>query len=419
MSTLVQNATGTADITAQARPAQDRWLFSIDLLRGLAALLVFLFHAEGMLWRRQGPTDIFQGNAGPFFESQSVTNVVSYLAFGFGFLGVPLFFVISGFCIHLPLAGKSTALDPRSFAIRRFFRLYPLYFIVVVCVMALLRVKYGDGSQVTWPNFLGHLVFWHFNVPAGKPVMGISPVLWSIAVEVQFYVIYALLLPVLRRMGFARATMLFLAIGIAYRIAYSLLHGDGSWPRPMAPSLFAPIRFGEWLLGAWIAEAFVRGKLAASVFRRAGAPIGAVLLAASIATVAATRVDREWLDIPCCLAFAAILAGMLAREQDAGGGGVVARCFRRAARFLGERSYSLYLVHFTVLNVAIEVAARFVHVQDKNTMGGTPAMLAAVLLGVIATLGVTEASYRLVEAPSHRLARRLSRRVATARTESR
>ncbi len=118
-----------------------------------------MFHAEGIVLRPAQATDVFQGNARPFFESQSVANVVSYLAFGFGFLGVPLFFVISGFCIHLPLAGKSTPLDPRSFAIRRFFRLYPLYFIVFVCVMALARRPSTElAPTATWASFLGHLV---------------------------------------------------------------------------------------------------------------------------------------------------------------------------------------------------------------------------------------------------------------------
>jgi peptidoglycan/LPS O-acetylase OafA/YrhL len=390
-----------------ARPGQDRWLFSIDLLRGIAALAVFLFHAEGMVWRRQGTLDMFQGRAVEFFSSRSALDLGSYLSFGLGFLGVPLFFVISGFCIHLPLAGKAAPLDPRSFAVRRFLRLYPLYLVVVVVVTALLSLKPGNDGLVSWPNFLGHLVFWHFNVPPGAPGMGVSPVLWSIAVEVQFYVLYALLLPVLRRAGFGRSALVFLGTGLVYRLLFAGLDGAHAFPRPLDPSLFAPARFGEWLLGAWIAEAFVRDGLRAR-WHRLGVGAGALVLALAIGGVVWTAVDRSWVEVPCGVGFALVLTGLLARERAVGPPRWGA--LGSAARFLGDRSYSLYLVHFTVLNVAVEGAARLMHAQDKNALGATPVMGAAVLLGVLATFGVTEVTYGLVEAPSHRLARRLSRR---------
>src|ERR1051325_5476486 len=109
-----------ASETVGRKGSGDRWLFSVDLLRGLAAFAVFIFHAEGMFWRRPVPTDPFQGQLSAFMEGRSPASLVSFLICGFGFLGVPLFFVISGFCIHLPLAGKAKPLEPRSFAVRRF-----------------------------------------------------------------------------------------------------------------------------------------------------------------------------------------------------------------------------------------------------------------------------------------------------------
>lgn len=395
------------------KPAS-RWLFSIDLCRGVAATAVFLHHADGMTWRRH-PMEMFEGHAAEFFRARSLPDILSYVLFGFGFLGVPLFFVISGFCIHLPLAGNERPLDRRAFAIRRFFRLYPLYLVVVLTVFALMRLKHaGADGGVTAANLVGHLVFWLFNTPPSDPGMGISPVLWSIAVEVQFYILYALLLPLLRLIGFRRSALLFLGIDLGYRIAFDALGGrDAGIPRPFTPMLFAPARFGEWLLGAWIAESYVRGALTQSVravpFRIV---TGLIILVASIPVVAITGVPRFWLDIPAGIAFALVLSAILAREQRRGP--PTPNLFTRAATWLGDRSYSLYLVHFTVINVVIEAAARLMHTPDKDAIAGRPPMFLAIALAAIAVLITTDLAYRLIEAPSHRLARRLSRRGESA-----
>ena len=120
-----------------------RWLFTIDLLRGVAATLVVLYHAHLLFWRTP-VNNIFEGHAREFFTQHSAAaEVVSYmLGLGFGYLGVSLFFVISGFCIHLPLAGSNTPLKVGPYAIRRFFRLSPLYFVVMCGAFALQAIAH-------------------------------------------------------------------------------------------------------------------------------------------------------------------------------------------------------------------------------------------------------------------------------------
>jgi peptidoglycan/LPS O-acetylase OafA/YrhL len=99
-------------------------LISIDALRGAAALAVVFFHATSQAR--------FVGTAGtPRWIGVPVATVISY-----GYIGVYLFFVISGFCIHLrwakaKAAGREPSIDFFAFWKRRIRRLYPPYLIAM------------------------------------------------------------------------------------------------------------------------------------------------------------------------------------------------------------------------------------------------------------------------------------------------
>src|SRR5688500_8166528 len=100
-------------------------LITIDFLRGIAAIGVMLYHA---------------GNTGIFVKRGEVAQVswlesIGIYPISFGFTGVYLFFVISGFCIHLRWVKSATnqdtgkPLDFISFWKRRFQRIYPAYIV--------------------------------------------------------------------------------------------------------------------------------------------------------------------------------------------------------------------------------------------------------------------------------------------------
>lgn len=104
----------------------------IDSLRGIAASAVVFYH----LWNRFDPGA--NSHHGAISLPHGGAAAISMFLFGFGYLGVNLFFVVSGFCIHLPQATKfyATGSDKFSagkFAKRRFWRLYPAYFASLVC----------------------------------------------------------------------------------------------------------------------------------------------------------------------------------------------------------------------------------------------------------------------------------------------
>jgi peptidoglycan/LPS O-acetylase OafA/YrhL len=160
-------------------------------------------------------------------------------------------------------------------------------------------------------------------------------------------------------------------------------------------------------MGAWIAEAYATGALRAIPRLLANAFLATLFVIAYVCIVILGRFDRTTLDVPATLGFAVLVAALLRAEEDsphALSGGA------RFARWLGVRSYSFYLCHYTVIASSIELYARLRKVPDKNAWGGSPELLFATFFGLVAALFTADLLYRFVEAPSHRLARTLASR---------
>lgn len=152
-------------------PPHQKYLRGFDALRGLAAAFVAFAHC----WWATYPI---------FAASQMAAPFVAY-----GSKGVPIFAVLSGFLIYRSslLAVKSVA-ELRAYIIRRFFRIYPVYFLgIILCALM--------EQYVSNPNFsqLGYLVsdifmLTTFNWPGGYA----NPPTWSLYIEVAFYAVLPL-----------------------------------------------------------------------------------------------------------------------------------------------------------------------------------------------------------------------------------
>jgi peptidoglycan/LPS O-acetylase OafA/YrhL len=168
-------------------------LRGIDALRGAAALGVVLYHA------------VEQGDK--FLPHNLLQYPVRLVQFGasFGYIGVFLFFVISGFCIHLQWArGKAAGIEPEirfgAFWKRRIRRLYPPY--VITLLLFLLLTAFTVGINVThfFVYDLGmHLLMLHNLDP--NTCYTINGVFWTLAIEEQLYLAYFLLLFIRVRWG--------------------------------------------------------------------------------------------------------------------------------------------------------------------------------------------------------------------------
>ena len=235
--------------TAPALPSRLR---SIDLLRGVAALGVLCFHSLPPV-----------GAAGP-----GALFYLPWLVINHGFLGVPLFFVISGFCIHLRWAKsyaqtKNENVDFLEFWKRRLHRLYPPYFVMVCISMAFMLLAYHQGRADIYPNpklrwigldFLAHITMLHGFSPLFDQAGG-NPPMWTLAREEYFYILYFALLAWRRTRHLAATVGAVLLIGWGFALAAHLLvPADSPWWKVINNS--ALVLWIQWVLGMVAVEAY-------------------------------------------------------------------------------------------------------------------------------------------------------------------
>lgn len=220
-------------------------LQSIDALRGIAALGVVLYHAVSQT-----------GSAVPNNLFQYPVRLIQFVS-SFGYIGVFLFFVISGFCIHLQwararAAGQPTQIKFVAFWKRRWRRLYPPYLITLA--LFLIITAFTAGINVTHffvYDVVMHLLMLHNLDP--HTCYSINGVFWTLAVEEQLYLAYFLLLYLRNRWGWGPTLII---CGLA-RVGWFLL-GHYVWlatgagiPVPEA----AASHWLTWALGAIAVEA--------------------------------------------------------------------------------------------------------------------------------------------------------------------
>ena len=369
-------------VETETVPTRGRWE-RVDQLRGLAALAVVVCHLAVSGYRDAPNLD---GGRWPWLA----------LLLGFGYLGVPLFFVISGFCIHLPYArslARAGASAPaprwRHFFARRFWRLYPPYLAALVVALALWWVA---GGSVSWLTVTAQALLVHaFHTTTFD---GVNPPAWTLAVEAQLYVAYPAVFWLIARLGALRALGAVLGVTMGYRLALTLVPlpielGGPAWEVFLA-------RWFEWVLGAIVAE-WVAGRLTLPRLLFTPWP-GLVALASGVLL--------EWyagsyglyvLKEPLYgVAFALLLCSALARER----GGTPSTVARYLGR-VGVYSYSLYLLHRPI-QLAFEPLAREVATWPSVVAHGLPSSLLIMAATTPLVLWASRLFYRYCERPSIR-----------------
>lgn len=316
-------------------PAQ-RTIPAIDALRGIAILWVFLFHCLGPAFGRS------QLPWGEWLRSADMPlSFVMLMPITLGWAGVALFFVVSGFCIHLSFSGGSG--NTATFLVRRWFRILPAYVFALLLFATVLpgtRLSF-DGVR-DWAQFGSHLLLIH-NLDA-RTFFGINPAFWSIAVEAQLYLLYPLLLALVSRCGWRSTLMLLGGVELALR-AIAGVSSMGPAIEPAWLTYGSPFYYWySWAIGAALADAFVHRRPLPFVR-------SSPLLWASLA-IGTTMVKPLAPFSFLCFALltVSVLARLLSREAQPSGGLVQAHL-----RKLGTFSYSFYLLHQPLLAVPIGV----------------------------------------------------------------
>lgn len=346
-------------LSKSALPAIDQHLShpkyrpDIDGLRAIAVLSVVLFHAFPSL---------IQG----------------------GFIGVDIFFVISGFLISSILMSelKTDSFSIAKFYARRVVRIFPaLITVLIACLafgwMALLSDEYKSLAKhaLGGVGFISNLVLWseasYFDVSANaKPLLH----LWSLGVEEQFYLMWPLLLLMFWRL---RANVP-LAISVVIAISFGLNLFQASH-NPTADFYSPQTRIWELLAGSLVACTPIHWKpsnRAANIL----SCLGAVLIVAGLAMITSANV------FPGSLALVPVTGAALLIA--AGPQGMVNRIVLSNRLMVGAGliSYPLYLWHWPLLS--------FARIMESETLSLYVRMTAVLMAIVLAW-----ATYLFVEKP--------------------
>lgn len=342
-------------------------------LRALAALMVLLFHIH-VLAQIPAPSWL------------------PWVRWHFS-LGVHLFFVLSAF--SLAWANPDASRQAGPYFIKRFFRIGPLFWLMQLYF--LYMTGWPSPSQAILDlTFAFNLVpgMHHSRVMAG----------WTIGTEMVFYAVLPLLLQIRSRLAVGVALGLTLVVSFAARVGLSAV---------LSGSDYALIAFVSNL------SVFMAGLLAFRFFERARTTPAAervAMLAALFALVVIGLLLSPLgarLSIPgnpdilgFGLAFGALCLWQALRPSWLLRG--------RPALWLGERSYSLYLLHIPVLMNLKPVYARILVTTDSVSLGFF-GCVAATLLPLCL---LAELTYRAIERPGMALGRRLVRRWQARHAES-
>ena len=367
-----------ADLTAPSFSdfSRVRFFGSLDGLRALSIL--------GVLW-----THVWYVSGLEYYN-----RLQHYPVLKMGAFGVDVFFGISGFLITTLLLrerSKNGRISLRDFYLRRSLRIWPLYYATLgIYVLLVIFLQRGTGRDRIFFHFLpGYLTFtytWFAGWAASGAVFNFA---WSLSVEEQFYVVWALVLRILRGLlpAVVMILMIFLRLSVHFNVLQNFILKDSLLWR-IAAGISVPI-----CLGAILAQILHSEK----GFRILRPILGSKWAAALwILLLLASLVPRQpfWQMIQWFLV-AAVVGSCVIREDN-----TLAPFLRfRPLAYIGLVSYGMYLLNTLVLDVVNPVMNR---IGLRHPLLKFPVFVAATVL-------VAGISYRFFETPFLRLKERFSK----------
>lgn len=335
-------------------------LLNIQALRAIAALLVVVVHLEVLGAAMGLGPDIFAVFA----------------------VGVDLFFVISGFIMVHTTASKQVS--PQGFMLDRLLRIAPLYWVLTLAVftVALCKPALLAATQANWAALAQSLAF----IPYERADGTIRPILfvgWSLNLEMAFYLIFALALPI-KSLGHRVATAigtLLLAVAIGIAMKHRLGPAFSFLTQPML------LEFAAGMVIGWLYPRFSNSRRVAwlAAFTGCGGLIALVVMA-----------QWPWpggwpTSLPA--AVTVVLCALLAEK-----GRLALRW--RPVLAMGNASYALYLIHPFVTQGWTLLCVR----SGLLTASSAPVLMVAAL-GSAIVAGM--AAHIWIERPLGQMARRV------------
>lgn len=344
---------------------QSSYFPSLNGVRAICALAVIKLHAN---WTLDGAPRMFD----------------------WGFLGVDMFFVISGFLIVTLLLrerDRCGQIDLKQFYLRRTRRIFPIYYLLIGLLLLFALGTYAHSTK-TWDLYKWSFPVFALYLQDIVPVtMGVMYHTWSLPMEEQFYMLWPGVERFFRRSLIVPTLLVLLLVNQLCNFGFfdgllTAVYGPGGPLRPMYLITFTPILLG--VLAAHLMHDPRTGRPIAALLENRWIPLLLLSLAMLVCEHSKVfqGVDRLMVHILFCLA----LVAMVINPR-----GVMSKTLRsRVLSYLGSISYGIYLYHTFVL-LGVNAACKRMQVVP------TPFELFVVV--TLIAIAVAAASFRFIEAP--------------------
>lgn len=381
----------------------------LDDWRGIAIILVFLRHCEVFLphildhgfdrpW--EFASDVFSGKV-------DFPTTIAFLVLFPGHLGwvaLPIFFVVSGFCIHLTYC-QSSQPSLKAFYLRRVFRIYPAYLLALLFFATVFPETRLPFTKLTHWAILGAHIF-HFHNLFETSIVAINVTYWTISIEVQLYLLFPLFLLYARRYSYSWLLVVLLVVEVSLHTVSVFVydipgHFPPAWIRG-SPFFFC----FSWAIGAAMADAYLSGK-----------PLPFTKIHPVFWLVPGVLTSPlPWHEFSFTF-FALAMASVTARCLTAGPADEQRSYLGRFIRRTGLYSYSIYLLHMPLLIFLTHLYENYFPGIEKHPF----LIFGAALSSWLVIFPLSALMYYWVEKPGIALGKRLlarSRRMAGQLTSS-
>lgn len=358
---------------------------ALDGLRGIAILLVLMMHT---------------------LHFESVRPFWSWIISGIkvGWIGVDLFFVLSGFLITRILIQLRDAPNRASvFYGRRALRILPGYFFyLLLTVPLLLFFAAPEHANLTREILPWLLVFGqNFYGALADPGLNLGPLsqLWSLAVEEQFYLLWPFLVWHVRTEQLASAALMIVVLAVLCRLLLALADVT-----PHVSYVLPFTRMDGFAAGAWLAARQATAVTTMPGWLRPLPWAAALLLGLTLALGSSGWPQGIWSMTLCLSLTPLIFAGLLHRTLVASPGSSLRALLSQPwLMFFGRHSYALYLVHTGVSVLMMKLVLP----ELREALPGNAGRLFIAVLTWLAAIALALLIDRYIDGPARKLKQRL------------
>lgn len=363
------------------KKAEINSIFSIEVLRGVAVILVAFLHGREVGWI--GTKSYLQINHYNISFSSLFALITQPVVFGS--IGVPIFFVLSGYCIHRKTAislsenlnEKNNIKSNLDFLRRRFIRIYPVLIGALLLTFLLDHIGLTIHPVNEKIQHVGFKVFM-INLFALQgicgPSFGSNGALWSLAIEIQFYLVYPILLFIRKILGFNKT---FIIVGFINIISWIVFPNI---------TIFTSY-YLSWYLGFYIAE--IQANNLFSKFSKQKSLYISILLICFGCLAFFGHNEKIYFSL-WAIGFSFYFWTVLHKEYSK-------NRFTELLAFFGKISYSLYAIHLPI----------FVFLIGWFYKSKQPISIVPSFISLIFIIGVAFVFYTVIERPSIKLLSRL------------